>query len=86
MQRGCFPVMQAILHVLSEAVNVWGQWRLEFAIHGLDLGFVRANINNLTGPSSRSSTSTSIHMAPGCALFICVSLNDRERVKDRLCK
>lgn len=57
--------MQAILHVLSEATNVWGQWRLEFAIHGLDLGFVRANINNLPMPSSACST-TSIHMAPVC--------------------
>lgn len=43
-----FPIMQAILHVLSEAANVWGRWRLEFAIHGLDLGFVRADINNTT--------------------------------------
>lgn len=57
--------MQAILHVLSEATNVWGQWRLEFAIHGLDLGFVRANINNLPMPNSACST-TSIHMAPVC--------------------
>jgi len=73
IQWGCFPIMQAILHVLSEAANVWGQWRLEFAIHGLDLGFVRANINNLPERSSSSST-TSIHTVPGCvrSMWVCV--------------
>lgn len=65
--------MQAILHVLSEAANVWGQWRLEFAIHGLDLGFVSADINNLPLPGSPCST-TSIHMAPRLSLpvLVCV--------------
>lgn len=59
-----FPIMQAILHVLSEAANVWGRWRLEFAIHGLDLGFVRADINNTTTPPHPTATTTTTLAAP----------------------
>lgn len=76
--KALFPIMQAIFHVLSETANVWGQWRLEFAIHGLDLGFVRADINNLPLPSSPCNT-TSIQMATGWFCVVCMS--EREQRK-----